>query len=115
MKLNKMLGFMEEQKRNSASIKNIELLHVKVDKIVRLLSDVTEIQKKNSKMLNQLQKSNEAQAQKEQEEMEKVRRGKFDTYNDIDLINTLIADKYLIVELYFSSRRQDIPHHCPQI
>ena len=87
MKLNKMLGFMEEQKRNSASIKNIELLHVKVDKIVRLLSDVTEIQKKNSKMLNQLQKSNEAQAQKEQEEMEKVRRGKFDTYNDIDLMS----------------------------
>ena len=51
-----MLGFMEDQKKNTASIKSIESLHVKVDKIVRLLSDVTEIQKKNSKMLHQLQK-----------------------------------------------------------
>ena len=70
-KLSEITAFMEDQKKNSLSIK-IESLHNKVDKMIRLLSDVTETQKKNSKALQQLQKANEAQAQKEQEEIEKV-------------------------------------------
>ena len=70
-KLSEIAAFMEDQKKNSLSIK-IESLHNKVDKMIRLLSDVTETQKKNSKALQQLQKANEAQAQKEQEEIEKV-------------------------------------------
>ena len=62
---------IEGQKKSSISTK-IESLHNKVDKMIRLLSDVTETQKKNSKVLMQLQKANEAQAQKELDEIEKV-------------------------------------------
>merc|ERR1712098_733121 len=58
-KLSEIAAFMEDQKKNSLSIK-IESLHNKVDKMIRLLSDVTETQKKNSKALQQLQKANEA-------------------------------------------------------
>ena len=68
-----MLGIMEEQRKKLNSSYSIESLHSKVDKVVRLLSDVTEIQKKNSKVLQQLQKNNEALALKEHEEIEKVR------------------------------------------
>ena len=68
-----MLGIMEEQRKKLNSSYSIESLHSKVDKVVRLLSDVTEIQKKNSKALQQLQKNNEALALKEHEEIEKVR------------------------------------------
>ena len=64
---------MEEQRKKLNSSYSIESLHSKVDKVVRLLSDVTEIQKKNSKVLQQLQKNNEALALKEHEEIEKVR------------------------------------------
>ena len=53
-------------------MQTVESLHNKVDKVVRLLSDVVENQKKNAKIIHQLQKANEAQAQKEQEEIEKV-------------------------------------------
>ena len=72
IKINKMLGIMEEQRKKLNSTYSIESLHSKVDKVVRLLSDVTEIQKKNSRVLQQLQKNNEAQALKEHEEIEKV-------------------------------------------
>ena len=67
-----MLGIMEEQRKKLNSTYSIESLHSKVDKVVRLLSDVTEIQKKNSRVLQQLQKNNEALALKEHEEIEKV-------------------------------------------
>ena len=67
-----MLGIMEEQRKKLNSTYSIESLHSKVDKVVRLLSDVTEIQKKNSRVLQHLQKNNEAHALKEQEEIEKV-------------------------------------------
>jgi len=72
IKINKMLGIMEEQRKKLNSTYSIESLHSKVDKVVRLLSDVTEIQKKNSRVLQHLQKNNEAHALKEQEEIEKV-------------------------------------------
>ena len=71
LKLNDVIAFIEEQKKNSIPRK-IESLHNKVDKMIRLLSDVTETQKKNSKVLQHLQKAHEAQAQKEQDEIEKV-------------------------------------------
>ena len=67
-----MFGIMEEQRKKLNSSYSIESLHSKVDKVVRLLSDVTEIQKKNSRVLQQLQKNNEALALKEHEEIEKV-------------------------------------------
>ena len=67
-----MFGMMEEQRKKLNSSYSIESLHSKVDKVVRLLSDVTEIQKKNSRVLQQLQKNNEALALKEHEEIEKV-------------------------------------------
>ena len=67
-----MLGIMEEQRKKLNSTYSIESLHSKVDKVVRLLSDVTEIQKKNSRVSQHLQKNNEAQALKEHEEIEKV-------------------------------------------
>ena len=72
IKINKMLGIMEEQRKKLNSTYSIESLHSKVDKVVRLLSDVTEIQKKNSRVLQHHQKNNEAQALKEHEEIEKV-------------------------------------------
>ena len=67
-----MVTVMEEQRKKPLSMQTVESLHHKVDKVVRLLSDVAENQKKNAKILHQLQKANEAQAQKEQEEIEKV-------------------------------------------
>ena len=72
-KLNKMLSVMEEQRKKPPSMQTVESLHYKVDTVVRLLSDVVENQKKNAKIIHQLQKANEAQAQKEHEEIEKVR------------------------------------------
>ena len=72
-KLNKMLSVMEEQRKKPPSMQTVESLHNKVDKVVRLLSDVLENQKKNAKIIHQLQKANEAQAQKEHEEIEKVK------------------------------------------
>lgn len=71
MKISEISAFIEGQKKSSISTK-IESLHNKVDKMIRLLSDVTETQKKNSKVLLHLQKANEAQAQKELDEIEKV-------------------------------------------
>ena len=71
-KITKMLSVMEDQRKKPPSMQTVESLHNKVDKVVRLLSDVVENQKKNAKIIHQLQKANEAQAQKEQEEIEKV-------------------------------------------
>ena len=70
-KLGRMLNILEDQRKKPNS-NSLETLHLKIDKVIRLLSDVAENQKKNSKSLYQLQKAKEAQALKEQEEMEKV-------------------------------------------
>merc|ERR1719414_398399 len=76
LKLNDVIAFIEEQKKNSIPRK-IESLHNKIDKMIRLLSDVTETQKKNSKVLQHLQKAHEAQAQKEQDEIEKLKKTRY--------------------------------------
>ena len=72
-KLDKLTSFMEEQKKPTAtSNHSVELLHNKVDKLVRLLSDVAENQKKTTKLLSHVQKSREKEEQKGQNELEKV-------------------------------------------
>ena len=55
-KLSEIAAFMEDQKKNSLSIK-IESLHNKVDKMIRLLSDVTETQKKEFQGITTITKS----------------------------------------------------------
>ena len=70
-KINKVVGLMEEQRKKSTH--SAETINNKVDKLIRLLSDVAENQKKNAKLINQLQRANEVQAQKEQDDLEKVR------------------------------------------
>ena len=76
-KLNSMLRILEDQKKKTTAAYSVESLHNKVDKLIRLLSDVAENQKKNSKIISQLQKANEAQAQKEQDELEKLKKTRF--------------------------------------